>query len=207
MILALKNYDANKKADNMQKWLSAESEFSVNLRFLLWRSGIDNNSWVQTIAAWLRCPRSRALRLMTNEQPTQAEVDELAGRLGSTSEELRFTNLVGDLGDDLFFENLRYLVAGVEHGDKKQLAQSVGVHATSLSRWIGGLHKPDARNIALLAKYFGLRSSTELTQAPLFLSLRPVGAGQQRQWLVSAIETLDQREIGELFPALYKLLT
>lgn len=191
----------------MQKWLDGESDFSVNLRFLLWRAGIDNEAWVATVSTWLGCARSRALGLMTNERPTQAEVDELARRLGATSEELRFTNLVRDLGDDLFFENLRYLVSGVEHGDKKQIAQSVGVHATSLSRWISGLHKPDARSTRLLAKYFGLKSASDITQVPLFLSLRPVGTGQQRHWLVAAIDALDQREINELFPALYKLLS
>jgi transcriptional regulator with XRE-family HTH domain len=182
-------------------------KFSVNLRYLLWQSGRPHDKWVSTIVQWLGCPAARAFGLLTSDRPTQTEADELAERLGVTSEDLRFNDLLSALGDDLFFENLRYLVNGVEHGDKQEIARRVGVHNTSLSRWISGSHRPDMRSRQLLAEYFGLTSEIELTDKPLFLSLIPISEGHRKKWLAGAIDAMDQRELNELFPALYKLLS
>lgn len=191
----------------MQKLLIQEDVFSVNLRYLLWRGGYSHDKWVSTVAEWLVCPPARAFGLLKNSQPDQTEADELADRLGVTSEDLRFNKLVNELGDDLIQENLQYLVSGVEHGDKKQIARQVGAHATSLSRWLSGTHRPDKRSRAMLAQYFGLTSEVELSQDPLFLSLVPISEGHRKKWLVAALDALDQKTLNELFPAFYKLLS
>ena len=191
----------------MQKDRSVADKFSVNLRYLLWRSGSGRDYWISEVVGWLGCPSARARSLLTNVIPSQREVDILSDRLGVTSEELRFTGLVDDLGDDLFLENLRHLVDGVEHGEKSMIAKELGIHATSLSRWLGGTHHPDKRYRTLLASYFGLSSESELANTPLFLSLLPVSESDRKRWLRSAIDDLDHRDLNDLFPALFKLLS
>ena len=78
-------------------------KFGINVRYLLWRSGYPNDKWVLSVAGWLGCPAARAFGLLTSDRPTPAEADELADRLGVTSEDIRFNDLIGELGDDLFF--------------------------------------------------------------------------------------------------------
>jgi len=190
----------------MQKRPDSGDQFSVNLRYLLWRSESVRDDWVSNVVDWLDCPALRVRNLLTGVIPNQREVDILSERLGVTPEELRFTNLVDELGDNLFLENFRYLVDGVEHGEKNNIAKIVGVHPTSLSRWLSGTHHPDKRFRALLAIYFGLSSETELTSEPLFLSLLPVSENDKKRWLRSAIDDLNLRDLNNLFPALFKLL-
>ena len=190
----------------MQKQRSTAAKFSVNLRYLLWRQGAARADWSQQIAGWLACSQTRARSLLANATPDQREVDSLAEKLGVTSEELSFTHLIDELAEDLFLENLRFLVGSVEHGEKSKIASELGVHPTSLSRWIAGTHHPDKRYRTLLAQYFGL-SSTDLASTPLFLSPIPVGDGDRRRWLNEAIENIDQRELNDIFPALFKLMT
>ena len=207
LYLATSAFYAKKSGENMQKDGSSDDKFSVNLRYLFWRSGKGRDEWVREVVAWLGCSSVRARDLLTNSIPSQREVDVLSEKLGATSEELRFTGLVEELGDDLFLHNLQYLVDGVEHGEKNKVARAVGVHATSLSRWIAGTHHPEKRYRASLARYFGLSSETELVSEPIFLSLLPVSESDRKRWLRSAIDDLDHRSLNDLFPALFKLLS
>ena len=191
----------------MQKRTDSGDKFSANLRYLLWRCRTDREQWVSEIVGWLDISPARATGLLTGAIPSQREVDNLSESLGVTSEELRFTSFVDELGNDLFIENLRYLADGVEHGEKREIAKELGVHATSLSRWLAGTHRPDKRYRAMLANYFGLQSETELTNTPLFLSLLPVSEHDKKVWLRTKINDLDQRNLNNLFPALFKLLS
>jgi transcriptional regulator with XRE-family HTH domain len=191
----------------MHKRRSSEDKFSDNLRYLLWRRGIDRERWALEVVSWLDCSPARAADLLTGATPSQRDVDELSRRLGVTPEELRFTTYLDDLGGDLLIENLRYLADGIEHGVKKKIAEELGVHATSLSRWLAGTHRPDKRYRSMLASHFGLQSELELTNAPLFLSLLPVSENDRKRWLRSAVDELDHRRLNELFPALHRLLS
>ena len=191
----------------MQKGKSLLDEFSVNLRYLLWRRGIGREQWAAAIVKWLDCSPARATGLLTGAIPSQGDIDILSEMIGVTSEELRFTKFLEELGNDLLTENLKYLADGVEHGEKKEIAEELGVHATSLSRWIAGTHRPDKRHRAMLANYFGLQSETVLAHTPLFLSLLPVSGNDRKRWLWTAIDDLGHRELNDLFPALYKLLS
>jgi len=119
-------------------------------------------------------------------------------------DDLPFVDLSADL--DVLAENLRFLIDGLEHGKKGDLAAYMGVNRGTLSAWLGG-KRPKDQNLQKICDYFGLPASIDLSRDALFLSLYPVSEIEQRAWLHQQVDDLPGDALRELFPALRKLLT
>lgn len=102
--------------------------------------------------------------------------------------------------------NLRYLLAELPHGSKQVLAHELGVHGSTLSRWLQGGQRPSQKNMDAIKAYCQLPAGVDLRKDPLFLSLTPLSQQQQRAWLIQRIEQLDAETLHRLFPALERLL-
>src|SRR5262245_55517308 len=93
-----------------------------NLRYVLWRRGVDPQKWAEHLAGWVRCDPRRAGELLRkgNLQPHEAEA--LSRTTGHSEEDIRFARLVEEGRTKILLENLRYLVRSLERGQKKALA-------------------------------------------------------------------------------------
>lgn len=177
---------------------------SENVRYLLWTQPVDRARWEGAVAAWADCGVERARALLRGETPRPEEVTALSDASGVAEPELAYGRLVE--GRDILLENLRYLFQDVEHGAKTRLALQVGVHPSTISAWLAGRQRPRGPQLDRLARAMGLIEGAELETKPLFLSLDPVATQQRRAWLHEQVDGLDDRVLGELFPALKRLL-
>src|SRR5262245_44856336 len=114
-----------------------------NLRYLLWRQGVDRRRWVEHLSHWIRCERRRAADLLRMGDLEPAEAEALSRATGNSEEDVRFTRLAEEARTKVLLENLRYLVGGLERGQKKALAADLGVHATTISRWCSDTQRPE----------------------------------------------------------------
>jgi transcriptional regulator with XRE-family HTH domain len=183
--------------------LSDNAQGAANLRYLLWKAGKPKDRWPTELATWLGCDAHRALALLRGEPPSAGDLRTLAARTGIPEDDLPFVDLTANL--DVLGENLRFLIDGLEHGKKGELAGYMGVNRGTLSSWLGK-KRPKEANLQKLRDYFGLPTNIDLRRDPLFLRLHPVGEMEQRAWLHQRVDELPGDELRELFPALRKLL-
>lgn len=120
--------------------------------------------------------------------------------------ELVYARLLDPQQTNILAENLAYLLGGLGHGGYGRLAERVGIHQGTLSKWLAGGQRPRTKHLARLSLHLGVPVSLDLAVDPLFLSLRPVGEARQRQWLHEHIERLPGERLSQLFPALERLL-
>lgn len=179
--------------------------FSENLRFLLWRSGHDRIDWSGRISGWLGAEVQRARALLDDAEPSPHEIQLLADRLGVTQSDLRFSSLLAESGVDLFVENLRYLLSARGRGKKKKLAAHLGVHQTTISRWLSGSQRPEARKLDEIARCFSVERKQLLDNA-LFLSLIPITDDDRRKWLQRVASEIEPDQLMRMFPALQRIL-
>jgi hypothetical protein len=177
-----------------------------NLRYLLWRRGVDRQRWVEHLAHWIRCERHRAADLLRKGDLEPAEAEALSRATGHSEEDVRFARLAEEARTKVLLENLRYLVRSLERGQKKALAADLDVHATTISRWCSDTQRPEKSKLVRLLRYFGLPSGTDLSTEPLFLSLSPISVTARKEWLRDHVDRLDAETLSELFPALERLL-
>jgi transcriptional regulator with XRE-family HTH domain len=182
----------------------ALTDLARNLRYLLWRKGIPREKWVNRFSNWLNCDTQRSRALLTGTPLTPQELDRLAEDLGCAEEELQFGNPLAEVS--VLQENLKYLMEATKRGQKKELADYLGIRPGSLSRWLSGKQQPNRKHLQKIQSFFGLPSHFDLAQDPLFLSLSPLSAVEQREWLHQRIDLLDVETLRQLFPALERLL-
>ena len=119
-------------------------------------------------------------------------------------------DLSGDLlekqGVDILAENIRYLINGLPHGQKKEFAAKLGVDVTTVSRWIGGAQRPTKKKLEEIGKYFGLPPGTALDSDPIFLWTEPISESQMKNWIAEKIQQMEVKTLREIFPALRRLL-
>jgi transcriptional regulator with XRE-family HTH domain len=182
----------------------ALTDLARNLRYLLWRKGIPREKWVNRFSNWLNCDTQRSRALLTGTPLTPPELSRLAEEIGCSEEEIQFGNPLAEVS--VLHENLKYLVEAPKRGQKKELADYLGIRPGSLSRWLSGKQQPTHKHLQKIQAFFGLPPHLDLARDPLFLSLSPLSTVEQRDWLHQQIDALDAETLRQLFPALERLL-
>ena len=180
------------------------SQTGENLRYLLWRLGVDRNGWASHLAGWARCTEHRAEELLQGAELETREQERIARAADVREEELQYARLVE--AENILLQNLRHLLNSLEHGQKGVLAGAVGVHYTTISKWYRGDQSPTRDHLDALRRFFGLASDTDLRTDPLFLSLTPISDLERRAWLIRRIEEADPETLEEYFPTFRRLL-
>ena len=178
-----------------------------NIRYLLWKEGADRKDWPSKLAEWLRCPLQRAEDLLEREGENlnPKEKKALEKTTGLAPEELS-GDLLEKHDGDILVENIRHLIDGLPHGQKKEFAAKLGVDVTTVSRWVGGAQRPTKKKLEEIGKYFGLPPGTNLDSEAIFLWTDPVSETQMKSWLMEQIQQIDGKTLREVFPALRRLL-
>ena len=179
---------------------------SANLRFILWQRLTPREEWIEVVSGWLNCDHQHALALLSGGRPSQKEMHQFADALSVSEEELVFEDFLANGQVDLLAANLTELLAGAPRGTKKALASRLGVHPTSISRWLSGVQAPERDTLTRIAKYFGLVTADVLLRDALFLELAPVSRSGRMDWAHKALGRMSDSEFNRLFPALWKLL-
>jgi Helix-turn-helix. len=178
-----------------------------NIRYLLWKEGTEGKDWRSKLAEWLGCPLQRAEDLLEGEGKnlTPKEKKALEKATGLAPEDLS-GNLLEKQSVDILGENIRHLIDGLPHGQKKEFAAKLGVDVTTVSRWIGSAQRPTKKKLEEIGKYFGLPPGTDLDSEATFLWTDPVSETQMKSWLMEQIQQIDGKTLREVFPALRRLL-
>ena len=178
-----------------------------NIRYLLWKGGADRKDWPSRLVGWLGCSLPRAEELLEGgaEVLTLKEKKALANVTGLHPEDFS-ADLLEKQGVNVLVENIRHLINGLPHGQKKEFAASLGVDVTTVSRWLGGAQRPTKRKLEEIGKYFGLPPGTDLDSEPIFLWTEPISESQMKSWIYENIQQADGKTLREIFPALRRLL-
>ena len=174
-----------------------------NIRYLLWKESADRKDWQSKLAKWLGCSLQRAGDLLEGEggDLTPKEKKALEKATGHALEE----HLLEKMSVDILVENIRHLIDGLPHGQKKEFAAKLGVDVTTVSRWIGGAQRPTKKKLEEIGKYFGLPPGTDLDSEAIFLWTEPVSESQMKSWIAGKLQEMDGKTLTEIFPALRKL--
>ncbi len=182
-----------------------------NLRYLLWNEGVDRETWVDRLADRTGYEYCRAEELLLGSTPRAEEIERIAAVFGVSQEDVAEVDMVSRSGVNVLLQNLRrlidstHLVVDKGGGAKKRLADDLGVHPTTVSKWYSGEQSPTRENLGALRRYFGL-SGVELRIDPIFLSPVPTGKAEQKAWLLEQVDRIDAAKLEELYPALRRLL-
>jgi transcriptional regulator with XRE-family HTH domain len=182
-------------------------EIGRNIRYLLWKEGVEGKDWPSKLADWLGCPLRRAEDLLEGHREflTLKEKKVLSSATGLAPEDLS-GSLLEKQGVDILVENIRHLINSLPHGKKKEFAASLGVDVTTVSRWLGGAQRPTRKKLDEIAKYFGLPPGTDLDSEAIFLWTEPISENQMRSWITEKIQEADGKTLREILPALKRLL-
>ena len=159
------------------------------------------------MAEWMGCPLRRAEDLLEGhgETLTAKEKKALVNAKGFSLEDLS-GDLLEKQGVDILAENIRYLINGLPHGQKKEFAAKLGVDVTTVSRWLGGAQRPTKKKLEEIGRYFSLPPGTDLDSEPIFLWTEPISESQMKSWITENIQQMDLKTLREIFPALRRLL-
>ena len=179
---------------------------ALNLRYLLWRREEPRQDWARSLHAHLpRWSVERVRAVLSDGTQDYRELQELAGALGITEEDLTHADLLAESTVYVLRENLCYLAASLARGGKSELAMFLGKDATTISRWLRGDSRPSTDALAQLLDFFGLPARIDLNSQPVFLNMEPISAIERREWLHRQIDTMSGEEIRDLFPALKRI--
>jgi len=186
---------------------SQVSFVAENLRYLLWKEGIETGVWPEQLAHWAGCSAQIARQILegTVSLPASQQA-RIADAVGCEEEGVQFKRLVEAEDIDILTANLAMLINGLAHGQKSRLAEKLGINRSTVTRWISGGAKPDREMLTRLLAIFNLPPDTDLKHDALFLEMNPVTTKTRRQLLHTLIDKLPDRELHELFPACVKLL-
>jgi hypothetical protein len=181
--------------------------WAENVRFLLWRAKLNRPEWIGTAASWFGCTVARAARILDGrEEPKAGEAQRLLEATEQDDQSFPFVRLAEGTERTILGENIRYLADALEHGHKQKMCASLGIHRSTLARWIAGTSKPSRSKQLVLLAYLSLPATTDLSEDPLFLSLDPVSSAERRDALRRSLDRLDDTTLNELYPALKRLL-
>ncbi len=183
------------------------ADLSLNIRYLLWKKGIQRVEWGKKVSELLGWEEERAEELLKGDEALRNSELKTLAKFGGVSEKgLKSKDLLQADKVDIFHENLAFLIDLLPHGEKKRFADKLGVDATTISRWKNGSQHPTKKKLVTIIRYFGLPDNIDLAVVPAFLSSRPIGEAAIRKWLHGRIDQLYGASLQELFPALEKLL-
>ena len=187
--------------------LGSMDRLKRNIRYFLWKEGTERKDWRSKLTEWLGCPLQRAEDLLEGGGGDLTSKEKKALEKAT---KLAPEDFSGDLLDkhdvDILVENIRHLINGLPHGQKKEFAAKLGVDVTTVSRWIGGAQRPTKKKLEEIGKYFGLPPGTDLDSEAIFLWTDPVSETQMKSWLMEQIQQIDRKTLREVFPALRRLL-
>ena len=203
----------------MRREIAAWSTNGVrtNVLFACWRRTAAKDDWPQLLGGWLVAEPSPAeAKLLVARRVAESflmgetgldhqQVELLARSLHRDVQELMFESWPAAEDGLILRENMRRLIENSGADSKGGLAKTLGVSAATLSRWISGQQVPDTRARRAIVSLFGLRSSEDLEQTPLFLSYTPVTHAERLVWIQSRLVRMSWTELGELFPAFQRL--
>jgi transcriptional regulator with XRE-family HTH domain len=177
----------------------------MNLFYLLWRESRDIRSWPGLLAEWAEIQRTEAKRIIENRSVPDEILSRVAEAKDYTVEELHYGALIGS--EQIAEENIKYLLDKLRHGEKKKLAEQIGVTPETVSQWSRGNQLPRSKNREKIKSYFGIENAVDLEEHPLFLVQRPLTDEMRRRDLREKIEEADEDSIETYYDALVKLLT
>jgi transcriptional regulator with XRE-family HTH domain len=177
-----------------------------NLRYLLWREKVQRDRWAVELAARAGIAVSRAKDLLNQRKPSPDEQRRIADAFVTDESELVHARLAEHVEGGVLNGNLNYLADQLVRGEKRKLANAIGIHPTTLSDWLSGKREPQQSNLEGFARYFGISANVDLRTTPIFLSMLPVGDLERKAWLRERILEIDATTLAELFPALQRLL-
>jgi transcriptional regulator with XRE-family HTH domain len=180
---------------------------TLNIRYLLWREGVRRDEWAAKLADLLGCDIRRAQEILSGGvdlQPKEIAAMAKAYKVGVN--DMRTLSLLSKEKDDMLTANIRHLIDGLAHGQRRQFAAELGVDVTTVSRWSTAAQRPTKTKLGRIRDYFGLPFATDLEGDPIFLSLDPITGSEMRSWIHEQIEGLDADTLRNLFPALQRLL-
>ena len=178
-----------------------------NIRYLLWKEGAERKDWRSKLAKWLGCSFQRAEDLLegNGEALAQKEMKALEKATGVAPDDLS-RDLVENHVGNILVENIRHLINGLAHGQKKEFAAKLGVDVTTVSRWISGAQRPTKKKLEEISRYFGLPPGTDLHSEAVFLWTEPISESQMKNWITEKVNQVDGKTLREIFPALRRLL-
>ena len=180
---------------------------TLNIRFLLWCEGVRRDEWAAKLSDLLKYDIHRAQEILSDAvdlEPQEVALIAKAYKVGVN--DLRTQNLVTKEKVDVLAANIRHLIDGLAHGQRRQFAAGLGVDVTTVSRWSTAAQRPTKTKLGRIRDYFGLPVATSLEVDPIFLSLEPVTGNEMRSWLHEQIEGLDAETLRNMFPALERIL-
>lgn len=184
--------------------MDAPRTVTLNIRLLLWQRDKTPGQWPSQVSSWLNSSLGRAREILNGDRPLDHEIAAICDATQVDPETL----LYGDLlqGVDVLRNNLVRLLGSLPHGGQGELANTLGVARSTVSKWASGKQKPPRNRWGELATIFAIDSAEDLSKVPLFLSLEPVAPEDKRRWLVDRLANLPSRELALFYPALKKLL-
>jgi transcriptional regulator with XRE-family HTH domain len=186
--------------------LHDEELIAENLRYLLWKNKVKRSLWAEQLASWANCSERRAESLLRTGRITAQEQARIAESTDVSEESLRFSRLIEERSVDVLSENLKHLLDSLPYGGNKKLADELEVDPQTVSRWRSGRQLPRPSHLLGISRYFALPIGTHLDADPIFLSLSPVTAAEQLEWVQRHVAGLSPEELHSLFPALERLL-
>jgi hypothetical protein len=185
---------------------SDASAFAENLAYLLWQEGCERRHFDVELSRRFRWARPRAIQLLYGAQPEAAEVEDVAREWKLAANHLQTRSIIEFSRSKVSALNLAWLLDQLHHGQRHQLAQSLGVHASTLSSWQHSGRVPRRSTQKRLLAYFGLGELEGLTSRPLFLLPFPATVQEKRAWLMDRLEEMAVEQLQVLFPALRLLM-
>ena len=190
----------------MWEYWGVES-LTLNIRYLLWREGVRRDEWAAKLADLLGSDIRRSQEILSGGVDLQsAEVALIAKAYKVAINKLRTQSLISEEMVDVLTANIRHLIDGLAHGQRKHFAAELGVDVTTVSRWSSSTQRPTKTKLRRICGYFGLPVVTDLERDPMFLSLDPITGTEMRSWLHEQIDGMDADTLRNLFPALQRLL-
>ena len=109
------------------------SQESINIRFLLWRDGMPASVWSNILREKLRWDLREIENFLKGGSVNFQQLQDLSDSFDRLDEELATDDLLSQEGTDIVCENLRALFKDMEHGEKKKIAEHLGVEETKVT--------------------------------------------------------------------------
>jgi hypothetical protein len=177
-----------------------------NVRYLASRIDPRPEFWPATVQKRTGIRRHRAQQILRGAPIKREETAVIAAAFEIDVNELQSNPIYGHGVESVLRLNLRYLIDSLPHGEKKNLAKSIGVAEETVSKWISqGSRSLHPKNLSGLLKHFGLDPELDLAKEPIFLSMAPVGGHLQKAWLLERVKEMPPEEFVKVFPAVQRI--